>query len=310
MSLRDPSAFVAALVALAAVVMSPAHYLPPNDAPYVAEEFRVSTVGGNSLGGTITLPARGTLRGGYIRRYAAVLLVQAGNHQDRDGSAPDVPGAPAVSRARPLYELADTLTRRDLAVLRLDSRGIDASTGSADSTSVLDRAEDVRVALEALRKRPDVDPRRVALLAMGEGGPIAEFVAANDSLPHALVLMGAPADSTTGRRLLAPALVLQGEADEAIPQSAATTIAAALRARGASDVTVHTFPGLSHAFLHAAAFAGSTGAPASAYVLPAEVRGLTASWLARVLGPPVEIKRPPRVVVHRVRHGTRRRRRS
>ncbi len=197
--MRTSISLVTTLLALALTTMDPARYLPPEGAPYLVEEARINVEGRNSLGGSLTLPSRGASKGGWTRRYGAVLLLAASNRDDRDGAAAPPNGDWSASRARPLYDLADTLGRRDVAVLRLDGRGVGASTGTADSTSVLDRAEDARAGLDYLRRQPNVDPRRIALLGMGDGATVAQFVASGDSLVRALVLMAAP------RRLDGPA---------------------------------------------------------------------------------------------------------
>lgn len=150
--MRTSISLVATLLALATAPMDPARYLPPEGAPYVAEEARINVEGRNSLGGSLTLPSRGATRPGWTRRYGAVLLLASSNREDRDGATLPPNGDWSAARARPLYDLADTLGRRDVAVLRLDGRGVGASTGTADSTSVLDRAADARAGLDYLRR--------------------------------------------------------------------------------------------------------------------------------------------------------------
>ncbi len=172
--------------------MDLARYLPPPDASYTAEEVRVHGLGRYSLAGTLTLPTRGRLKNGRILRYPAVVLISGAGKQDRDGVAAGDTAQGALAY-RPLYDLADALTRRGLAVLRLDDRGVGASTGSLDSATTLDRADDSRAAVEYLRRRAEVDPHRIALLGMSEGASIAARVASTDPEVRAIVLMAGPA---------------------------------------------------------------------------------------------------------------------
>jgi dipeptidyl aminopeptidase/acylaminoacyl peptidase len=75
--------------------------------------------------------------------------------------------------------------------------------GTAAAVCRADAADDVRAALDWLRRRAaergDVDPRRLALLGHSEGGVIAPIVADDDPGVAALVLLAAPA--YTGRRV-------------------------------------------------------------------------------------------------------------
>jgi alpha-beta hydrolase superfamily lysophospholipase len=182
------------------LAMDPSRYLPPPDASYTASEVRVRSFEAHSLGGTLTLPDPRTAHG-HTLRFPAVILITGRSAQDRDGasSAPDdAGGAPTY---RPFYDLADTLSRRGIATLRLDDRGVGASTGSLDSATTFDRSYDMRAALEYLRKRPDIDPRRVALLGISEGATIAGMIALLDEQIGPIVLMGPP--SATGREIVA-----------------------------------------------------------------------------------------------------------
>src|SRR5689334_1288422 len=104
---------------------------------------------------------------------------------------------------RPFRQIADTLGRRGIAVLRLDDRGAGGSdvgpTGANGPTSA-DFADDIRAALAYLRTRPEIDGNRLALVGHSEGGMIAPMVAATDPKLRALVLMAGPAH--TGRAIL------------------------------------------------------------------------------------------------------------
>ena len=195
------SAVLVALMTCALFAASPpdvaravaiAAYLPPAGATYVTEEVRLRVPAGLSLAGTMSLPTRGVLREGRLLRYPAILLVNGATGLTRDGSTiEDAAGSPVLHR--PMFELADALARRDVAVLRLDARGVGASTGANDSTSLSGGLEDVRAELEYLRRRADIDPHRIAILGLGEGASIAALMAGADSDLRAVLLLAAPA---------------------------------------------------------------------------------------------------------------------
>lgn len=66
---------------------------------------------------------------------------------------------------KPFLVLADHLTRQGIAVLRYEDRGFGESTGDRNSATSLDFAEDVRAAIAYLKTRPEIDPRKIGLIA-------------------------------------------------------------------------------------------------------------------------------------------------
>lgn len=167
---------------------APPDYSAPRGAPYTAEQVRIPTPGGHVLAGTLTRPEGGA-------RVPAVVLVTGSGAQDRDEAIPMVRGF------RPFRQIADTLSRRGVAVLRLDDRGFGASTGDAASATSADFADDVRAAIGWLRAREDIDPARVGIVGHSEGGLIAPMVAATDPAVAGIVLIAGPA--RTGREIIA-----------------------------------------------------------------------------------------------------------
>lgn len=193
-------------------------YSPPAGAPYVAEEVSVPTPAGFTLAGTLTLP-RGTSR---RQKAPAVITISGSGPQDRDELIP------AVRGYRPFYELADTLGRRGIAVLRLDDRGTFSSGGDFATSTSADFADDVRAAITYLRGRPDMDARRIALVGHSEGGLVAPIVATGDSRLRGIVLLAGP--SQTGRQILTYQNRYRFEADTTLSASArdsAVTVAMA-----------------------------------------------------------------------------------
>ena len=156
-------------------------YSAPAGAPYTAEEVRVRGPAG-MLGGTLTKPvtARGPL--------PAVVTITGSGLQDRDEYIPFAGGI------RLFRQMADTLSRRGIAVLRLDDRGLGASQGAATGSTSADFADDIRAAISYLRSRPDIDANRVGIIGHSEGGAIAPMIAATDPKLKAVVVMAGPGE--------------------------------------------------------------------------------------------------------------------
>ncbi len=170
----------------------PSHFAPPARAPYAAEEVRVATPAGHVLAGTLTVPTR------REPPFPAVVLVSGSHAQNRDHmSSRHEP----FRRYRPFRQIADTLSRRGIAVLRLDDRGIGCSGGGPllEATKI-ERADDMRAGLSWLRGRADIDPHRVGLLGLSEGADISLIIAADDAAIRAVVLMAA--SGTRGWRII------------------------------------------------------------------------------------------------------------
>ena len=163
-------------------------YGAPAGAPYTAEEVTVKTPMGHVLTGTLTLPmnAKG--------KVPAVVTITGSGQEDRDEYISLVPGY------RIFRQVADTLGRRGIAVLRMDDRSINGSGGDVNKATSADFADDIRAGVAYLRGRSEIDGARIALLGHSEGGMIAPLVASTDPKIRAIVLMAGPAYS--GRRII------------------------------------------------------------------------------------------------------------
>ena len=139
--------------------------------PYREEEATFSNLTVNTrLNGTLTIPAG-------PGPFPAVVLLSDAGLQDRDG---------VVGDFAPLGLLADYLTRRGVAVLRFDDRGVGKSGGTPALTTV-DLVSDAQAGMNYLRTRPEIDLAHLGLVGHGEGGNVA-LLAAAQPLPPAFVV--------------------------------------------------------------------------------------------------------------------------
>ena len=124
----------------------------------------------------------------------AVVTITGSGAQDRDEYIS------LVKDYRPFRQLADSLGRRGIAVLRMDDRGFGGSGGNAATATSADLADDIRAGLAFLRDRPEIDGSRLGLVGHSEGGLIAPMVAATDPRLAGIVLMAGT--SRPGRPIL------------------------------------------------------------------------------------------------------------
>lgn len=173
---------------------------------YQEEEITFKN-GQYSLGGTLSLPAG-------PGPHPAVILISGSGAQNRDEE---------LFGFKPFAILADALTKQGIAVLRYDDRGIGASsTGTVDDSSET-YAADVGAAVDFLKTRSDVDPKRIGLLGHSEGGIIAPMVAVNKGDVAFLVLLGAP--GLTGKEVLREQVGAIAKANGADQATIDTTVA-------------------------------------------------------------------------------------
>jgi len=154
-------------------------YSAPADAPYTAVNVSVPTPGGHVLAGTLTIPKTASAR----HKVGAVVTATGSGPEERDEYI-------GLEGYRPFRQLADSLGRRGIAVLRMDDRGTGASTGTFKGATTADFAEDVRAGLAYLRTRPEIDASKLAVLGHSEGALIAGLVADREPTLRAIVLLG------------------------------------------------------------------------------------------------------------------------
>ena len=172
----------AAATALAAPKPKP-DYSAPADSAYTAEDVSVATPMGHTLAGTLTLP-KGASK---VKQVAAVITISGSGAQDRDSNL-------GFGGYRPFRQLADALSSRGIAVLRMDDRGTGASGGTFKGSTSADFAEDIRAGLAYLRSRPEIDAKRLGVMGHSEGALITPMVADKEPNLKAIVLLAGVAD--------------------------------------------------------------------------------------------------------------------
>lgn len=127
----------------------------------------------STLAGTLTFPKTGG-------PFPAVLLITGSGQQDRDES---------IFGHKPFLVLSDYLTRRGIAVLRVDDRGIGGSKGDLANATSENFASDVLAGVNFLKTRKEIDPHKIGLIGHSEGGIIAPMVAVKSPDVAFIVLM-------------------------------------------------------------------------------------------------------------------------
>lgn len=147
--------------------------------PYRSDEVVVHN-GKDSvtLAGTLTLPeGRGP--------FPAVVLVTGSGAQNRDEE---------LMGHKPFAVIADYLTRRGIAVLRCDDRGVGGSTGDFAVATTEDFTCDALAAFDYLAGRKEVARKKVGILGHSEGGTIVFMAAsANPKVAFVVSLAGVAA---------------------------------------------------------------------------------------------------------------------
>jgi len=150
--------------------------------PYREEEVVYDNkTAGIQLAGTLTVP---TGKG----PFPAVVLITGSGPQDRDES---------LLGHKPFLVLSDYMTRRGIAVLRTDDRGVGKSTGYFSPATTADFATDTEAGIAFLKTRVEVNPKKIGLIGHSEGGIIAPMVAARNHDVAFIVMMagsGVPGD--------------------------------------------------------------------------------------------------------------------
>ena len=140
--------------------------------PHLYDEEEVTFSNGNvTLAGTLTLPlTKGP--------HPAVVLL---------------PGSDGGARFK--GELPTFFAQHGIAVLTYDKRGWGASTGTLIGATIEDMAGDTSAGVRFLQKRPDIDPGKVGMWAISQGGWMAPVVATRTPNVAFMILHAGPAIS-------------------------------------------------------------------------------------------------------------------
>ena len=135
------------------------------------------------LAATLTYPEKGG-------PFPAAILITGSGTQDRDET---------LLGHHPFAVIADYLTKKGYAVLRVDDRGAGLSTGDTKKASSADFAGDVETSFGWLKQRKEIDPKKIGLIGHSEGGMIAPMVAAENKDIAFIISLAGPlnGDSTT-----------------------------------------------------------------------------------------------------------------
>lgn len=163
---------------------------PKKPYPYSEEEVSYENKKDSvKLAGTLTLPTS-------KEPVPAVVLITGSGSQDRNET---------ILGHRPFLVLADYLTRRGVAVLRVDDRGIGGSAAGSGKATSENYAEDVLAGVDFLKGRKEINAKQIGLIGHSEGGVIAP-IAAMKSKDVAFIVMMAGLGQT-GR----DAILMQGD---------------------------------------------------------------------------------------------------
>lgn len=115
--------------------------------------------------------------------HPVVVMISGSGPQDRDE---------ALMGHKPFAVIADHLTRRGVAVLRFDDRGVGKSTGDFSEATHYDFVGDVLAGVDWLKTRPEINAEQIGLMGHSEGGIVAPLAAVDrpDDIAFVVLLAG------------------------------------------------------------------------------------------------------------------------
>jgi len=256
----------------------PISYDPPQGANYIGETVEITLDCGDILVGTMTIPKD------QITECPCVLLITGSSPHDRDNSKPDNP----LTAYRPFRQIADLLSTKGIAVLRMDDRGIGSSKGgNISKMTTPDRAEDIKQCIKYLKTRAEIDDSRIGLLGLSEGASIAHMIASQDTSIKVIILLSGPGSKgkeilnhqisngildqknlkkllkkdinlrylydfdpmVSARLIKQPTLIINGELDKNVPAEDALKLKEEMNKKGNHNVTTHILKQHDHLLL-------------------------------------------------------------
>ena len=150
---------------------------PKKPYPYTEEEVSYENKQDNvKLAATLTLPPGNG-------PFPAVVLITGSGSQDRNES---------LLSHQPFLVLADYLTRRGIAVLRADDRGMGGTSKGGPNDTTENYAADALAGVEFLKARKEINAKQIGLIGHSEGGMAAPMAAAKSGDVAFIVLMAGP----------------------------------------------------------------------------------------------------------------------
>ncbi len=150
---------------------------PKKPYPYYTEDVKFVNKSANiTLAGTLSLPKK-------EGNFPAVILITGSGAENRDEE---------IFGHKPFLVLSDYLTKKGIAVLRLDDRGVGESSGNSNMSTTLDFAGDIQAGVDYLKTRNEINKKKIGLIGHSEGGIIAPMVAGNSKDISFIVLLAGP----------------------------------------------------------------------------------------------------------------------
>jgi pimeloyl-ACP methyl ester carboxylesterase len=169
---------------------------PKKPYPYTEEEVSYENTQDHvKLAATLTLPPG-------AGPFPAVVLITGSGQQDRNE---------ALLGHQPFLVLADYLTRRGIAVLRADDRGMGGTSKGGPNDTTQNYADDALAGVAFLKARKEINPKQIGLIGHSEGGMAAPMAAAKSADVAFIVLMAGP--GIAGDKLLAMQISLIAAAE-------------------------------------------------------------------------------------------------
>ena len=150
---------------------------PKKPYPYYTEDVKFLNKTANiTLAGTLSLPKK-------EGNFPVVILITGSGAENRDEE---------IFGHKPFLVLSDYLTKKGIAVLRLDDRGVGESTGNTNTSTTVDFASDIQAGVDYLKTRTEINKKKIGLIGHSEGGLIAPMVAGNSKDINFIVLLAGP----------------------------------------------------------------------------------------------------------------------
>ncbi|MBL4642162.1 MAG: alpha/beta hydrolase [Flavobacteriaceae bacterium] len=125
------------------------------------------------LAGTLTYPKMGS-------NFPAVILISGSGPQDRNSE---------LMNHKPFLIIADYLTKKGIAVLRVDDRGTGESEGNYNETGLYGFVNDTKSAFEFLKNRKEINHSKIGLIGHSLGGVIAPIIASENTEVSFIVIL-------------------------------------------------------------------------------------------------------------------------